>query len=196
MPTFLGRRYARPPEAVSSTERRVGAFVLLLLAGVVVAFAVHTAANRDYLFAVDEPVAAPEPTFPDPGLESWHAPAQVERFAADGLYIKIDGRADALLQFHVVGLTFGTYTHASDPAQSVDVYSYDMGSPANAEAVYRSEAAPTATPVAVGTAGYQSGGAVFFWKRASYVQVVPSQPDEAVGQVALAIAERLAARIP
>jgi hypothetical protein len=198
MPTFLGRRYARPPEAVSSTEKIVGALALLLLAGIIAAFAVQVATNRDYLFNVAEGGGTPaEPlvaTFPDPGLAGWRPPAQVERFSPDDLYIKIDGRADALQGFHVVGLTFGTYTGADDPAPSVDVYWYDMGTPANAEAVYRSEAAP-GTPLAVGAAGYQVGGAVFFWKGASYVQVLPSQPDEAGGQAALQIAERLARRI-
>ncbi len=200
MPTFLGRRYARPPEAVSRTEKIVGAFALLLVAGIVAAFAVNVATNRDYLFSVDERSAAaaepPASAFPEPGLAGWRLPEQVERFGTDDLYVKIDGRADALLRFHVVGLTFGTYTGGSDPAQSVDVYWYDMGAPANAEAAYQSEIAPGVTSIAVGAAGYQIGGAVFFWKGASYVQVLPSQPDEAGGQAALKIAERLATSIP
>jgi hypothetical protein len=200
MPTFLGRRYARPPEAVGCTEKAVGAFVLLLMAGIVVALGIHVATNRDYLFAVDERGAArpeePASVFPELRLEGWRPLARGEHFSADDLYVKIDGRADAYLGFHVVGLTFGAYAHASDPGRTVDVYWYDMGTPANAEAVYRSEAAPGATAVPLGAAGYQVGGALFFWKGSSYVQVLPGQPDDAGGQVALKIAERLAERIP
>jgi hypothetical protein len=200
MPTFLGRRYARPPEAVGATEKAIGAFVLVLVVGILAVFGVQVATNQDYLFTVDESNAAqaeqPAAAFPALGVEGWRSPAEVERFGADDLYVKIDGRADALLRFHVVGLTFGTYTYNRDPAQSVDVYWYEMGAPANAEAAYRSEAAPSATPVTCGAAGYQVGGAVFFWKGASYVQVLPSQPDEAGGRAALKIAEQLAERIP
>lgn len=198
MPTFLGRRYARPPEAVGTTEKVAGAFILLLLAGIIVAFGVHVATNRDYLFAVDERDEAqpeePASVFPQPGIDGWRSPAKVERFGADDLYIKIDGRADAYLGFHVVGLAFGTYVSASDPGQMVDVYWYDMGAPANAEAVYRSEEAPGAAVAPLGSAGYQVGGAVFFWKGSSYVQVLPSDPS--LADVALKIAEQLAARIP
>jgi hypothetical protein len=198
MPTFLGRRYARPPEAVGTTEIAVGAFVLLLLAGIIVAFGVHVATDRDYLFTADESGTAraevPAAAFPDPGIAGWLPPAQAERFSADDLYVKIDGRADAYLGFHVVGLTFGTYTQARDPTQTVDVYWYDMGAPANAEAAYRSEEAPGASAVSLGAAGYQVGGAVFFWKSTGYVQVLPSDPSRA--DAALKIAECVAQRIP
>lgn len=198
MPTFLGRRYARPPEAVGSTEKAVGAFILLLTAGIVAAFAVHVAWNRDYLFTVDERSAAraeeSASVFPEPGLEGWRSPARGEHFSVDDLYVKIDGRADAYLGFHVVGLTFGAYAHASDPGRTVDVYWYDMGTPANAEAVYRWEEAPSATAVPLGAAGYQVGGALFFWKGSSYVQVLPADPS--LADAALKIAEQLVARIP
>jgi hypothetical protein len=200
MPTFLGRRYARPLAAVSATEKAVGACVLLLVVGILGAFAITVATNRDYLFTGDERMearAVPDgAAFPAAGLAGWRAPDKVEHFSPDDLYIKIDGQADVLLRFHVAGLTFGTYTGTGDPAPSVDVYWYNMGTPADAEEMYRSELPPGTTPLAIGAAGYQVGGAVFFWKNASYVQVLPSQPDEAGGQAARQIAERIAERIP
>jgi hypothetical protein len=200
---LFARRYARKPEAVSRTEKLLGAFILLLAAGIIAAFAATVASDRDYLFDVDDGAYAgldqtraarsTENLFPAPGLAGWQAPTRVERFSADDLYVKIDGRAEAYLKFHVVGLTFGTYVFAGDAARTVDVYWYDMGAPANALGMYESEEAPGATPVAIGRRAYQVGGAVFFCKGSSYVQVLPSRLDD--GPISLKIAEHLAERI-
>ncbi len=126
------------------------------------------------------------------GVEGWRAPRQVSRYSPDDLYVKINGRAEEYLRFHVAGLTFGIYEHRTDAGRTIDVYLYDMGEPANAAGIYRAEAVPGATPVAVGTEGYQIGPAVFFWSGTSYVQLLPSSLDEADARAALAIAGRLA----
>jgi hypothetical protein len=215
MPTFFARRYMRPPEAVGRTEKTVGVVVLLFVAAVVAAFVYQVATDRDYLFEVDDQAYAATPTagmrpgpgaepaaaqetqslFPDPELEGWRAPRTVERFSADDLYVKIDGRADAYMKFGVVGLSFGRYYHEGDAERTVDVYWYDMGTPANALGMYRSEQAPNATPVSLGQAGYQVGGAVFFCQGSSYVQVMPSGLGDADARAALSIAEHLAKQI-
>ncbi len=215
MRTFFARRYMRRIELVGNTEKVLGILILLLVAAIVVAFVLQVGTNRDYLFNVDQEAyapAAPEPAdaeaeaarrstgegenpFPDPGLEDWRPPSRVDRFTADNLYVKIDGRAEAYLRFHVVGLTFGMYRHEGNGERTVDVYWYDMGTPANALGMYRAEEPPDATPVAIGHAAYQVGGAVFFCKGASYVQVFPRRTDRADAQVSLTIAERLAAQI-
>jgi len=215
MRTFFARRYMRRIEQVGNTEKVLGILIILLVAAIVVAFVLQVATDRDYLFNVDQEAYAPaaaepadaepeatrrsagegENPFPDPGLEDWRPPSRMDRFTADNLYVKIDGRAEAYLRFHVVELTFGTYRHESDGERTVDVYWYDMGAPANALGMYRSEHPPDATTVPVGRAGYQAGGAVFFCKGSSYVQVLPSRLDEADADAALKIAQRLAERI-
>lgn len=202
MPTFFARLYMRRIEEVSSTEKVLGVFILLLLAGLVVLFAVQVATNEDYLFEVYVPAegargdgAGAQEPFPDPGVEEWRAPSKVSHFTPDNLYLKIDGRADAYLQFHVVGLTFGTYYHQTDGDRTVDVYWYDMGNPHNALGMYRSEAPHDAAKVAIGREGYRAGGAVFFWKGASYVQVLPTRLDQGDSHVSMRIAERLSGRI-
>ena len=215
MRTFFARRYMRRIEQVGNTEKVLGIVILLLAAAIVVAFVLQVATDRDYLFSVDEQAyapAAPEPAdaepeaarrstgqeenpFPDPRLEDWRPPLRVDRFTADNLYVKIDGRAEAYLRFHVVGLTFGTYWHEGDGERTVDVYWYDMGTPENALEMYRSEQPPDGTTIPIGRAGYQVGGAVFFCKASSYVQVLPSRPDDAAADAALRIAQRLAERI-
>lgn len=217
MPTFFARRYSRKVEEVGNTEKVLGVVILLLVAGIITAFVVQVATDREYLFNVDEqgyparddadrprsvegslPSAGPfsvESPFPDPGLDDWRAPARVDRFGADELYVKIDGRAEAYLRFGVVGLTFGTYRHERDVDRTVDVYWYDMGQPANALSMYESEQPPDVASVPVGRAGYQVGGAVFFCKGSSYVQLIPARPDEADANAVLRIAKRLADQI-
>jgi hypothetical protein len=217
MPTFFARRYLRKVEEVGNTEKVLGVVILLLVAGIITAFVVQVVTDRHYLFDVDEqgysardqterprnatpllpshgPLGAESP-FPDPDLEGWRAPARVDRFGADELYVKIDGRDEAYLRFGVVGLTFGTYRHERDVDRTVDVYWYDMGQPANALSMYESEQPPDVASVPVGRVGYQVGGAVFFCKGSSYVQLIPAHPDEADANVVLRIAERLADQI-
>ena len=215
MRTFFARRYMRRIELVGNTEKVLGILILLLVAAIVVAFVLQVGTNRDYLFNVDQETyapAAPEPAdaeaeaarssagegenpFPDPGLEDWRPPSRVDRFTADNLYVRIDGRAEEYLRFQVVGLTFGVYRHVSNTGRTVDVYWYDMGTPRNALGMYRSEQPPDAATIPIGRAGYQVGGSVFFCKASSYVQVLPSRPDDAAAEAALSIAEHLAERI-
>jgi hypothetical protein len=127
--------------------------------------------------------------FPEIDMNGWQVPSQVDRFTPENLYIKINGRADVYLQFHVVSLIFGTYFHQTEGERTIDVYWYDMGTPANALGIYQAEASPGAEPVPVGQNGYQVGGAVFFHKGGCYVHVLPADPEDA--GVALAIAKRI-----
>ncbi|UCF32582.1 MAG: hypothetical protein JSV78_09630 [Phycisphaerales bacterium] len=133
--------------------------------------------------------AEQESPFPDIAAKGWQVPSQVDRFTPENLYIKINGRADVYLQFHVVSLIFGTYFHQTEGERTIDVYWYDMGTPANALGIYQAEASPGAEPVPVGQNGYQVGGAVFFHKGGCYVHVLPADPNDA--GVALAIARRI-----
>ena len=212
MPTFFARRYMRKLEQVGSTEKVLGLVILLLLASLAALFGAQVATDDEYLFNVDDatyrgegeargPAAASEGgadglqnPFPDPGIEGWLPPRKVSRFTPENLYLKINGRADAYLQFHVVGLTFGTYHHQTDSDRALDVYWYDMGESENAFGMYRSEAPPDLEPVEFGREGYQTGGAVYFWKGSSYIQVLPTSFDAVDPTAALKIAERLAER--
>jgi hypothetical protein len=202
MATFFARRYMRRPEGVGIVERSLGAIIVLLLAGVVTVYVRQVITDKGYLFEVEEAAyrdpqeqaASPNP-FPDPVVTDWCVPREVSRFTPENLYQKINGRADTYLQFHVVGLTFGTYYHRTAPDGLIDVYWYDMGRPVNAFGIYRSEASPEAAAVPIGNDAYATGGAVFFWKGTSYVQVLPTRFDESDARVSLAIAERLATAI-
>jgi len=212
MPTFLSRRYRRPIKQVGATERTISVLILLCTCVIVAAFVVQVVTNEDYLFSTDEEaygrtgereatagattggsnVPMTASPFPDSGLEDWLSPRQVARYSPDDLYKKIDGRAPAYLERGCVGLTFGRYEHRSDPVRALDVYWYDMGAPDNAVAMHRIEAAPVAEGVAIGTGSYQIGGAVYFCKGSSYVQVLPSSLGPADAEAARAVAQRIA----
>ena len=192
MPTIFQRRYQRGVERIGHTEKVLGALFLLLTAGIVAVFIRHVITDEDYLFEVTEPTGPPS-TFPAPGLDEWRTLAQVSRFTPETLHVKINGRADVYLRLNVVGLAFGRYCHEADRDRSIDVYWYNMGEPANALGIYQAEVAPEADPVSVGREGYQIGGAVFFHKGGSYVQVLPLDADD--DDAALTIARLIAERI-
>ena len=196
MPSVFGRRYYRGLEALSRTEVALGLFILLLVAGIVAGFVVQTVTSRRELVGVDPAACAvpQESPFPEPGADGWRAPKKADRFSADNLYVKIDGRADMYLQFNVVGLTFGTYYHETDAERAIDVYWYDMGEAVNAFGIYQAEAPPDVAPAAVGRQGYQVGGAVFFWQGASYVQVLPTGSEPGDARAALEIARQISSR--
>lgn len=185
------RRYARPAEQVSGTEMILGLSILFLTSGVVIAFVYEVAADR----RDPSQSGRVESHFPDPGVPGWRSPQRISNYSRENLYVKIDGRAEFYLQSGMVAMTFGAYSSTGDPRRTVDVYCYDMGQPANASAVYRAEAPPDATPVAIGDEGYEVGGAVFFRKGAGYVQVLPGDPVDADGSAARAIAWRFADRL-
>jgi hypothetical protein len=209
MPTLFARRYARPVRAVSGTEKAVGGLILVLVVGLIATLVIHVARDRERLFDVPSPdsgepgldgsagVASllPDSALPDSGIPDWQPPRRVERFTPGNLYVKIDGQAEAYLKLGCVGLTFGTYAHATDAGRAIDVYWYDMGTQQNALRAYQAEAPRDVPPVSVGDGGYQAGSAVFFRKGANYVQVMPTQPGDADAEVARKIAERLAAGI-
>jgi hypothetical protein len=129
-----------------------------------------------------------ENPFADVQAVGWQTPRKVSRYTSEDLYMKIDGRAGLYLQFHVVGLTFGSYVLESDNTRTIDVYLYDMGEPQNALGVFRAEAAPDADAIDFAPQGYAVGGAVFFIKGGDYVQVLPSdiEPDDAAAAMHIA----------
>jgi hypothetical protein len=208
MPALFARRYRRT--YVGSLEKLLGVLILVALAGLIAAFVgqfvsgprprpVAQVTPETIAWAnapaspqtADADTAGPNP-FPEPGVAEWKAPTQASHYTPDNLYIKIDGRADLYLQYHVAAMTFGAYVHSKDQQRTIDVYWYDMTQPENAVGIYRTEAPPDATAVPVGRQAYQGGGAVFFVKGTCYVQVLPTGPDESDGAAALAIAGKIA----
>jgi len=210
MPSFFARRYLR--QQAGRTERVLGLLILLLTGGIVAAYIVQSLTHTDYLFVASIPEskeAAPSAgdsarapadasvanPFPDCGVAGWKKPAAASRYTPDNVHEKIDGRADLYLQFQMASLTFGVYMQERDEAKSIDVYWYDMGTPQNALGIFRAEQPEDAESLPIGRTGYVGGGAAFFIKGASYVQVLPAGEEADDAQAAMEIARRIAAGI-
>ncbi|OGG47805.1 MAG: hypothetical protein A3F84_12740 [Candidatus Handelsmanbacteria bacterium RIFCSPLOWO2_12_FULL_64_10] len=193
----LFRRRKRPRRAVSRTERVIGGILLLLLPAI--AGAVYVAGQRSDpgLFAFDPAGGAGRGRWvlplPSP-VEGWAPAGEVERFRADSLYVKIDGRAEQYIAYDVVGLEAVTLVDARQPGRLVEVFVYDMGEPANAFGVFSVERSP-GTSVALGREGYRSRSSVFFYKGRYYAQVLPSEEGGEMERVATAVAGAVARRM-
>jgi len=194
VPTFFGRRYARSLEQVGRGEQVVGAVILLLTAGIVVAFVAQLRSGPEVAFeagTMDTRARSGPLRLLSSAPDGWHAPNQIDTYGPDELYQKIDGRADTYLEHGCRGLTFGTYTAKDNPERTVDVYVFEMRTPGDAEAVYRLEKPAEADAVSLGTGAYGAGSAVFFYEQAYYVHVLPAGGDAAEAAAAREIAARV-----
>jgi len=116
----------------------------------------------------------------------------VTRYAPGTLHEYINGQAPYVVSFGMQGLATADYAKADEPVTTVDVY--DMGSPENAFALFRSNADLEGSPVDVGTEGAGAGGRVEFWQDRYYVVV--SNPLAADPAIVRDVAARLAADLP
>ncbi|MBT5963581.1 MAG: hypothetical protein HOG99_18675 [Gemmatimonadetes bacterium] len=127
-------------------------------------------------------------------VSGWERMGEIESFDAADLYVKINGRAEQYLAYDVVGLDCASLTDAS--GNFVDVFLYEMGTPARAFGIYAVELDPAAPSVKLGRGGYQSGASFFFWQGGFYVQILASTADEAMARSAQQMAAGLTARVP
>jgi hypothetical protein len=119
----------------------------------------------------------------------------LESFNAGNLYEKIDGRAESFVQYDVVGMAYTFYHPEGNPANEVQLYIFEMGSPLNALGKYGTEKPEEAESLQLGSAGYASGASVFFHAKSYYVQVVPTSESDEFRDFALAIARRISNEI-
>jgi hypothetical protein len=193
MPTLFNRVYQRPVSAVSRREKLTGLGLLLLLALTITAVAWQVLADRTPLFDVPAPAApraVPTPRLPPLKDAAWQGPKHTRRFAPDDLYTKINGRADFFLQRGLTALDFGTYQRAAD-GRRVDVYRYEMDTPADAARTFADEKPPNAAPLDLGDQAYTAPGAVYVQAGSAYLQVLADAPDESGTQAALDVAADL-----
>lgn len=108
--------------------------------------------------------------------EEWRQTGPVEQFTSETLYEKINGRAEQYRAFNVEGLEFVGF---DDGSRFVDVFVYDMGTPAQAYGIYSVERNEGMPPVDLGREGYRVESSLFYVKGRYYVQVIASEtgPD-------------------
>jgi hypothetical protein len=123
----------------------------------------------------------------------WKPQGEVERFAPDNLYVKINGRAEQYLAYEVVGLECAGV--ADDKGGFIDIFVYDMGTPLRAFGIFSVERPPEAAALELGREGYRSGASYFFWQGRHYAQVVAGGEGAAFEQAGLHIARQVAGRL-
>lgn len=96
----------------------------------------------------------------------------VQIYNEQNLYEKVDGHDVAYFRFGFVSLTFASYS--ADGAAFVDCYAFRMNRREGALGIYANERSDEYNRLDIADAGYESGGAIFFYRGPWYVQVIPS----------------------
>jgi hypothetical protein len=122
----------------------------------------------------------------------WKRTEPVKAFGPKNLYEYIDGEADLVIAFGFKALTTAGYRRATEPETTVDVY--EMGTAADAFALFRSNANLEAEPLDIGTEGAGAEARIEFWKGPKYVLV--SNPSAAEREHVTALARELAQALP
>ena len=159
------------------------------------------------------PAASDGETEPGEGISAAPAPAakgepleikldglkpmgDTEFYNADNLFEKIDGRAPAYLNFNFQNLRCRSFTITGTAGSFVDVYEYRFDVPVNAFGMFSMERDPKGEPLAFAPDGYASGMGFFFRQGPRYVQVMASDQNAKTLELAKAIAEDRAKKLP
>lgn len=180
---------------VSRTESAAGYLILLALVGV--CFWVYDRQSRfdpsvlviigarQGITGSGASVSMAESPFRDfipAGLEPMGAP---ERFDAETLSEKIDGKAELYLSSGFLSLVCQRFVSAGDNRLWLEVFVYDMGDPRNAFSVFSSQRREDAEEVGLTRFAYRTENALFMAHGREYVEIVGS--DAALADVILSV---------
>ena len=180
-------------EARRRRERRVGAWLVALLAAVLGTLAVVQADFDPALYA--PPVVASGAASVADALAALAPPgfapaAPAEAFDADTLYEKIDGKADLYLSAGFRGLTCRRFAATNEPGATLEACVYAMGDADAAFSVFSRQRRAGAAVPELGDHATATSNALFAAWGAAYLEVV--SPDEgprtAAARRALALA--------
>ncbi len=118
----------------------------------------------------------------------------IQVYNEKNLYEKVDGHDVAFFRFGFVSLTFASYS--ADGAAFVDLYAFRMNRREGALGIYGNERSEPWENLKIADAGYESGGAMFFYRGPWYVQIIPSELTPETRQAATELTDSLAAVIP
>jgi hypothetical protein len=110
--------------------------------------------------------------------DGWTLYDNVLHFTPDSLYEQINGRAELYLSYDVVSLSYTTFDKTDDPAQSISLSVYDMGSPEMAFGIYSVERSPGEQKVDLGRAGYRSNADLYVWHGQYYIRAISTDTGE------------------
>lgn len=113
--------------------------------------------------------------------QDYAAMTAMETFGGEDLSQKIDGKAELYLGAGFVKLECQRFLHVGDKGDLwLEVFVYDMGSPANAFSVYSLQRRPDAKDSEAAALAYTAGNAMFFVHGKFYAEIVAAQEDESL----------------
>lgn len=175
-----------------------GVRVLLLVPLPIIAFLIYRAGQtpRHGLFEAELMAAAEAPLeLPNHLAGSGFTLVDtIQTYNEKNLYEKVDGHDVAYFRFGFVSLTFASYS--ADGAAFVDCYAFRMGRREGALGIYANERSDEWSSLDMADAGYESGGAVFFYRGPWYVQIIPSESTPETMRAATELTDSLMAALP
>jgi hypothetical protein len=135
----------------------------------------QTSTNGDTIFLAIQPS----------GLEPAGA---LEKFNAENLSDKIDGKADLYLDAGFVSMQCQRFSLGGKSEASFEAFVYDMGTPRNAFAVFSAQRRENAKKVALGDFAYRTSDALFFAHGQYYVEVLTGTKDADAVEAAMEFA--------
>jgi hypothetical protein len=122
--------------------------------------------------------------------------APIQSYGPENLSDKIDGKAELYLAAGFKEMSCRSYRLSAADQAHVEVFLYDMGSAANAYAVFSGQRRPGSPSLSLTTNAYATANALFFAKGRYYLEIVADRPSEAVISSLKAYATTLLANIP
>ncbi len=168
---------------------------LLLIAGGIVLrqFRFNPAVLNLSAIAESQPKApgpsqsAGAPLIPTPAGLTVLTPA--ERFDRETLSDKINGKAELYLSAGFLRLDCQRMALGDRPDAWLEAFVYDMGSAANAFAVFSTQRRADVTPMDIGDFSYRAGNALFVAHGHYYLELIASAEDERLAAALSALAE-------
>jgi hypothetical protein len=122
--------------------------------------------------------------------------APVESFGPENLSDKIDGKAELYLSAGFKEMSCRSFALGAAGGAHVEVFLYDMGSPANAYAVFSGQRRPGSTNISLTANAYATANALFFTQGRFYVEMVADRASEALQKSLETYATALLAKLP
>jgi hypothetical protein len=131
-----------------------------------------------------------------PEVPGFSPQAPIESFGPENLSDKIDGKAELYLPAGFKEMSCRSFGVAAAGGAHVEVLLYDMGSPANAYAVFSGQRRPGSPSLPLTANAYATSNALFFTQGGFYVELVADRDSEAVQSSLTAYAKALLGKLP
>ncbi|MFZ5451952.1 MAG: DUF6599 family protein [Thermodesulfobacteriota bacterium] len=195
---------AQAKAKVGPTQRLMGYGILALLGVILVGLlvkqsrfnpAVIVAQRAPLLQATSGQALSPTAGFL-PEVQGFTPQTPAQSYGKETLSDKIDGKAELYLQAGFKEMSCRSFTLAAAGGAHVEVFLYDMGSPAHAFAVFSGQRRPGSPNLPLTAHAYATANALFFTQGKYYVEIVADRAGESLQKSLEAYAAALLAKLP